>query len=78
LAAQQTLVVLGVSASVGTAYAGFLHVIALWLPVNLVGLVLLWKQNLSLRGLAEAPVSAGPESTRGYGGALPIPSEDIP
>lgn len=46
--AQQTLVALGVGASVAAAYAGFLHLVALWLPVNLVGLALLWKQNLSL------------------------------
>jgi len=78
LAAQQTLVVLGVGASVGAVYAGFLHVIALWLPVNLVGLVLLWKQNLSLRGLADAPPKASAESPRGYGGRLPIASEDTP
>jgi uncharacterized protein (TIRG00374 family) len=46
--AQQTLVALGVGASVAAAYAGFLHLVALWLPVNLAGLALLWKQNLSL------------------------------
>jgi len=78
LAAQQTLVVLGVGASVGAVYAAFLHVIALWLPVNLVGLVLLWKQNLSLRGLADGPAGAGPESARGHIGAIPIAREDTP
>ena len=46
--AQQTLVALGVGASEAAAYAGFLHLVALWLPVNLAGLALLWKQNLSL------------------------------
>ena len=49
--AQQTLVALGVGASVAGAYAGFVHLVALWLPVNLVGLVLLWRQNLSLKQL---------------------------
>ena len=49
--AQQTLVALGVGASAAVAYAGFLHLVALWLPVNLVGLGLMWKQNLSLRQL---------------------------
>jgi hypothetical protein len=78
LATQQTLVVLGVGASVGAVYAGFLHLIALWLPVNLVGLVLLWKQNLSLRGLAAAPASIGPARTRGVGRGLPITGEDTP
>ena len=49
--AQQTLVALGVEASVGAAYSGFLHLVALWLPVNLVGLVLVCKQNLSIPNL---------------------------
>ena len=65
LAAQQTLVVLGVGASVGAVYAGFLHVVALWLPVNLVGLVLLWRQNLSLRGLADTRPDAETETEAG-------------
>ena len=49
--AQQTLVALGVGASAAGAYAGFLHLAALWLPVNAAGLVLMWQQNLSLKGL---------------------------
>jgi uncharacterized protein (TIRG00374 family) len=52
--AQQTLVALGVGASVAATYAGFLHLVALWLPVNLVGLGLMWKQNLSWRQLMGA------------------------
>ncbi len=52
--AQQTLLAVGVGASVAGTYSGFLHLVALWLPVNLVGLVLLWHQNLSLRRLATA------------------------
>jgi hypothetical protein len=78
LATQQTLVVLGVGASVGAVYAGFLHLIALWLPVNLVGLVLLWKQNLSLRGLTVAPAGIGPDLAPGIGGRRPIAGEDTP
>ena len=78
LAAQQTLLVLGVGASVGAVYAGFLHLIALWLPVNLVGLALLWKQNLSLRGLADAPPDADAKLTPGYGGGLQITTEETP
>ncbi len=53
--AQQTLVALGVGASVAAAYAGFLHLVALWLPVNIAGLVLVWKQNLSLGRLLRPP-----------------------
>jgi hypothetical protein len=49
--AKETLVVLGVSGSVGAAYAVVLHLVALWLPVTLLGLLLLWRQNLSLKDL---------------------------
>ena len=52
VAAQQTLIALGVGASLAGAYSAFVHLAALWLPVNLVGLILLWKQNLSLKELA--------------------------
>jgi uncharacterized membrane protein YbhN (UPF0104 family) len=58
--AQQTLVGLGVGASVAASYAVVLHVVALWLPVNLVGLALLWRQNLSFRQLTRSP--AAPET----------------
>ena len=54
IVAQQTLMALGVGASVAGAYSGFVHLVALWLPVNLVGLALLWKSNLSLRDLSTA------------------------
>ena len=59
--AQQTLLAMGVGASVGAAYAGFVHLIALWLPVNLAGLALAWKQNLSIRQLAGAGEIPEPE-----------------
>ena len=49
--AQQTLLALGVGASVGAAYATFVHLVALWLPVNLVGLLVLWSQHVSLNQL---------------------------
>ena len=52
--AQQTLLALGVSGSLGAVYAGFLHLVTLWLPVTLLGLVLLWRQNLSLKTLTGA------------------------
>ena len=68
IVAQQTLMSLGVGASLAGAYSGFMHLVALWLPVNLAGLALLWKNNLSLRemstasradSLKSAPDSAG-------------------
>lgn len=82
--AQQTLIALGVGGSLAGAYAGFLHLVALWLPVNLVGLVLLWKGNLSLSGLTSRRQAGSPtpEPVTGYmisGGnpsSLP-PKEDL-
>ena len=53
--AQQTLLALGISGSLAVPYALVVHIVALWLPVNLLGLALLWKQNLSLRQLVAAP-----------------------
>jgi uncharacterized protein (TIRG00374 family) len=85
LAAQQTLMALGVGASVAGAYAAFVHLAALWLPVNLVGLAIMWKQNLSLKGLTGAPQGEPParEPAGGYavgaGHVSPSPSkEDLP
>jgi uncharacterized protein (TIRG00374 family) len=67
--AQQTLMVLGVGASVAGAYAAFLHLVTLWLPVNLAGLAIMWQQNLSFKGLAAAPM-AGPSVHEPLGGYL--------
>lgn len=73
--AQQTLIALGIGGSLAGAYAGFLHLVALWLPVNLVGLALLWKANLSLRGLTGSPppepVAGGTLAAESGGGTLP-------
>ena len=82
--AQQTLIALGVAGSLAGAYAGFLHLVTLWLPVNLVGLTLLWKQNLSLRRLVGGPQMVTPvfQPADGYeveerrGSPLP-PQEDL-
>ena len=61
LVAQQTLMAMGVGASVAGVYAAFVHLVALWLPVNLVGLAILWKQNLSLKGLAGKGLTGAPQ-----------------
>ena len=71
--AQQTLLALGVGASVGATYAGFVHLIALWLPVTLAGLALAWKQNLSIRQLAGAGDLPEPALER-----IGQPMEDLP
>ena len=82
--AQQTLIALGVGGSLAGAYVGFLHLVTLWLPVNLAGLALLWKQNLSLRRLVGEPRMVTPvfQPAAGYvveerrGSPLP-PQEDL-
>jgi len=65
IVAQQTLMALGVGASLAGAYSGFVHLVALWLPVNLAGLVLLWKNNLSLHEMSAASRAGGLETTSG-------------
>jgi len=66
--AQQTLMALGVGASLAGAYSGFVHLIALWLPVNIAGLILLWKSNLSLREITQSPRSDSLEIAPGLAG----------
>ena len=68
--AQQTLIALGIGGSLAGAYVGFLHLVALWLPVNLAGLALLWKQNLSLTGLTGRGLTGSGRD----GGSGPDPS----
>ena len=53
--AQQTLFVLGVEAATAASYSVAVHILALWLPVNLVGLALLLWHSVSLRSLATLP-----------------------
>ncbi|MDA1127164.1 MAG: lysylphosphatidylglycerol synthase transmembrane domain-containing protein [Chloroflexi bacterium] len=57
--AQKTLIALGVGGELALAYSGFVHLIALWLPVNLVGLALLWKNDLSLREITASRGTSG-------------------
>ena len=74
VAAQQTLVALGVGAPVAAAYSGFLHVVALWLPVNLVGLALLWKYHLSLGKLIGGDLPGGTPTVQ----SKPAPANPAP
>jgi uncharacterized protein (TIRG00374 family) len=68
IVAQQTLMALGVGASLAVAYSGFVHLVALWLPVNIAGLALLWKNNLSLREMSSASRADSLESATGLAG----------
>ena len=70
LIAQQTLAVMGVDWAVAASYALVVHLVALWLPVNLAGLALMWKENLSLKQLAGSEIEPG--DTR----AVPAPTEE--
>lgn len=74
--AQQTLIALGVGSSLGAIYAGFLHLVALWLPVTLVGLVLLWWQNLSLGQLVKPTQGPAAATEPGYNSPIPIRNEE--
>jgi uncharacterized protein (TIRG00374 family) len=53
--AQQTLVALGIGAAAAAAYSVAVHLVALWLPVNIAGVLLLLWHNLSLRRLTALP-----------------------
>ena len=46
--AQRTLVFIGIQAPLATAYVTFLHIVVLLVPVTLLGLFILWKENMSL------------------------------
>ena len=69
--AQQTLVGLGVGAAAGASYSVAVHLVALWLPVNLVGLALLLRHNLSLRHLITLPATGPGQDSAGNGGVSP-------
>ena len=74
--ATKTLFALGVAEPVGAAYAGVVHLVALWLPVNIAGLVLAWKHHLSIRSLAQTPRPPEPEYASENAGGLAQPKED--
>ena len=69
--AQQTLVALGIGAAAAAAYTVAVHLVALWLPVNIAGLVLLFWHNLSLRRLTALPDGEGSERSGGASGQVP-------
>lgn len=70
LIAQQTLGILGVDAAVAASYALVVHLVALWLPVNLAGLAFMWRENLSFSQMASSPpedVEADEEAVKNRG-----------
>ena len=70
--AQQTLVGLAVGAAHAASYSVAVHLLALWLPVNLAGLALLLWHNVSLRGLASLSGADTEEDLAGANDREPI------
>ena len=66
--AKSTLVAFGVAAEPAVAYAFFVHIVALWLPVNLLGLLFLWKEKVSLSQFARPRGMDLPLMSRPAGG----------
>ena len=60
--AQQTLVGLAVGAATAASYSVAVHLLALWLPVNIAGVALLLWHNVSLRGLTSLADGGGAPS----------------
>ena len=76
--AYQTLLALGVGDDLAVSYALVVHLVALWLPVNLLGLALLWGQNLSLRQLVAKPPAPTVDRVPGFAAGLPQSEEGPP
>ena len=61
--AKSTLVAFGVGGEAAAAYAFSVHILALWLPVNVLGLLFLWRENVSLAQVARtAPLEPSTEA----------------
>ena len=71
VAAKSTLIGFGVGAEAAVAYAFFVHIVALWLPVNVLGLAFMVRENLPLgqfvrnRRIEMAPVAQAQVGTLG-------------
>ena len=57
-----TLIAMGVAVELSIVYSVAIHLLALWLPVNIVGLALLLWDNVSLRGLTTLPADDSADS----------------
>ena len=64
--AKSTLVAFGVGGEAAAAYAFSVHILALWLPVNILGLLFLWRENVSLAQVARTrPLGLPTEPAKG-------------
>ena len=62
--AKSTLVAFGVAAEPAAAYSFFVHIVALWLPVNIAGLFFMWKENIGFNNLSRIRIT-GAQSESG-------------
>ena len=61
--AKSTLVAFGVTGEAAAAYAFFVHIVVLWLPVNILGVLFLWRENFSFLQLARnRPIDLSPDT----------------
>ena len=61
--AKSTLVAFGVTGEAAAAYAFFVHIVVLWLPVNILGVLFLWRENFSFLQLARSrPIDLSPDT----------------
>ena len=61
--AKSTLVAFGVAGEPAAAYAFFVHIVALWVPVNILGMLFLWREKASLAQLFRSrPIDLSPVS----------------
>ena len=74
--AASTLVAFGVGVDPAAAYAFFVHIIALWLPVNVLGLLFLWKEKTSLAQLARSGRIDMPPLPHASGRAIATEAEE--
>ena len=68
--AKSTLVAFSIGAEPAAAYAFFVHIVALWIPANLLGLVFLSRGNLSLRRLVTGSSVDSPDGSQSQDGAV--------
>ena len=83
--AKSSLIAFGVGVEPAAAYAFFVHIVALWLPVNILGLFFLWRESLSLAQVARSKrIDVSPSVRLGakgqgyaeYGDGGAFPGED--
>lgn len=73
-----TLIAMGVAVELSIVYSVAVHLLALWLPVNIVGLALLLWDNVSLRGLTTLPAGDTASGNSSDDDTAPAPTPAAP